>query len=289
MPQPLWYLRHGEQAIGPYPSPQVREFLDNGSVTADWEISLDEVDWLTIRESGQFEPAHRNKFVDEDRSARREERKEARQRWLDDKADLDRAEPHDMAQERRVRQALAQDQAHTETLLLQEHARKPPLLGMLLVILLTLGAGYVVWWTQRGESVIQTEIGLTANCALPLGEAVNWNGCDKHGLAAPGASARNTRMERVNLEGADLTGADLSYAALPRANLRHARLQGINLSGADLTGADLSGSDLSLADLRFAVLKDARMDGVRLERALLGKATWPDGRLCGAEAVGECP
>lgn len=294
MSQPLWYLRQqqGDRVIGPFPALQVREFLQNGEITPAWEISLDELDWLTIQQSGQFasEPAAPDAGQDEmSRQAWREERAQARHRWLRDTADIDQAEPHDMAMERRTRQALVQDQFETDELVRKQHDRRPPIVAGLLAMLALLGAIYFIWQGQKGESGIQAEIGLVANCASPLAEAVNWSRCDKRGFAAPGAVARNTRMERVNLEGSKLAGADLSYAALGMANLRSADLKGINLSGADLTGADLSGSDLSGADLRFAVLKDARLDGVRLESAQLGNAVWPDGHQCAPGALGQCP
>jgi hypothetical protein len=292
MSQPLWFLRHDDRVIGPFPAPQIQEFLKKGEVTPDWEISLDTVDWLSIRESGQFEETRSptpTQGDDKDGHAWREEREQARQRWLDEAGGVAQAEPHDLDVERRARQALAQDQLQTDTLIQQEHGRRTPLVGGLLTVLLVLGIGYAVWWGQQGESGIQAEIGQVANCSAPLREATNWTRCDKRGLTAPGVAARNTRMERVILEGADLSGADLSYAALGMANLRNANLRGINLTGADLTGADLSGSDLTLADLRFAVLKDASLEGVRLEGAQLGKAIWPDGRQCVEGAVGQCP
>lgn len=293
MSQPLWYLRkhHHDRVIGPFPALQVREFLQNGEITPSWEISLDEKDWLTILESGQFvaEQAVPTENGDMDRRAWREERAQARHRWLGDTADIEQTEPHDMAMERRTRQALAQDQIETDVLLHQAHDRRPPVVAGLLALLVLVGLIYFIWQGQQEVTGIQAEIGLVAQCSVPLVEAVNWSRCDKRGLVAPGTVARNTRMKGVNLEGANLAGADLGYAALPQAQLRNADLKGINLTGADLTGSDLSGSDLSGADLRFAVLKDARLVGVRLEGARLGKAVWPDGRQCAEEAIGQCP
>lgn len=294
MSQPLWFLRQqsGDRVVGPFPALQVREFLQNGEITPAWEISLDEVDWLTILESGQFEPdptGPDNGNAEMSRQAWREERAQARHRWLQDTVDISQAKSHDMAMERRTRQALAQDQLETDTLVRKQHDRRPPVVAGLLAMLVVVGAIYFIWQGQPGESDIQAEIGLVANCTSPLVEAVNWNRCDKRGLVAKGAVARNTRMERVNLEGANLAGADLGYAALVMANLRNADMKGLNLTGADLTGADLSGSDLSGADLRFAVLKDVRLDGVRLEGAQLGNAVWPDGHQCAEGALGQCP
>lgn len=291
MSQPLWYLRQLDRVIGPFPAPQIQEFLHNGEITPDWQISLDEVNWIGIRDSGQFDETEGRapNGGDVDRQAWRQEREQARHRWLNDGSDIAQAEAQDMARERRVRQALVQDMAETDALLKQDQVRRPPVIAGLLALLLVVGIIYLIWQGQQGQSGIQAGIGLQAQCAAPLAEAVNWNGCNKHGLAAPGVVARNTRMERVNLEGANLAGADLSYAALAQANLRNADLRGINLTGADLTGADLSGSDLSRADLRFAVMKNAYLNGVRLEGAQLGNATWPDGRICAEGVLGTCP
>ncbi|MEW5769877.1 MAG: pentapeptide repeat-containing protein [Pseudomonadota bacterium] len=291
MSQPLWYLRRDGRVFGPFPAPQIREFLKRGEIGPQAEISLNEVDWLSVEESGQFEggSAERVENADADRRAWREQQAAARHRWLNDGDGLAQAEVHDLALERRTRQALAKDQADTERLLQKEQNRRPPVLAGLLAILVLLGAVYFIWQGQKDEQSIQAQIGLVASCGAPLGDAVNWSRCDKRGLVAAGTVARNTRMERVNLEGANLANADLSYAALPHANLRNANLRGINLSGADLTGADLTGADLSQADLRFTVLQGAYLDGVRIEGAQLGKATWADGRQCAEAAVGACP
>jgi hypothetical protein len=293
MSQPLWFLRQHRSArvIGPFPALQVREFLQNGEITPAWEMSLDEQDWISLLESGQFNPESSVPAENGEMNTRawREERAQARHRWLHDTADIDQTEPHDLAMERRTRQALAQHQADIDDLLVKEHKRRPPVVAGLLALLVLVGLIYFIWQGQKEVTGIQAEIGLVAHCSAPLAEAVNWNRCDKRGLVAPGAVARNTRMAGVNLEGANLAGADLSYAALPQAHLRNADLKGINLTGADLTGSDLSGSDLSGSDLSFAVLKDARMEGVRLEGARLGKVVWPDGRQCAEEAIGQCP
>ncbi len=293
MSQPLWYLREHKQSrvIGPFPAQQVQEFLSNGEITLGWEISLDRQDWLTVLESDQFSPRREEEPGPEQftRQAWRDERAQARHRWLQDQNDISQAQPRDMATERRTRQALQEDQVETDSLLDAEHRRRPPIIAGLLAILILLGLTYFIWQGQGKESGIQAEIGLVANCAAPLAEAVNWGQCDKRGLKAPGVVAHNTRMERINLSDSDLSGADLSYALLAKASLRNSQLSGINLTGADLTGADLSGANLSKADLRFAVLKDATLDGVPLDGAQLGRAIWPDGHQCAEGAVGQCP
>lgn len=291
MTQPLWYLRQQDRVIGPFPVPQIREALRNGEITPDWLISLDQVDWISIRESGQFDAPDvaLPGAADEARQAWLQERDQARQRWLNEGAGIQQAQDQPMDRERQVRQALDRDQLQTEALLEAEQRRGPPVLAGLVGLLVLLASIYLVWQGQKDQSDIEAGIELKAQCNAPLREAVNWNGCNKQGLAAPGVVARNTHMAGVNLEGARLAGADLSYGNLVGANLRNADLRGIRLSGVDLTGADLSGSDLSRADLRYAVLRQAVLNGVDLQGALLGNAVWPDGRSCPADAVGGCP
>ena len=293
MSQPLWYLRsddpsHADRVIGPFPAPQVREFLAAGEITLDWLMSLNQVDWLTLRESGQFQ-ADAAPAPTEVGAQRmwREEREHARQRWLQQENDVDTAESRNLAQERRMRQALADDAARTDQLVQRDHARRPPLWLMLLGAIAVLGAGVGVWVGQRG-SAIQAGIGQAANCQAVPAANINWESCDKSGLRAPGMQVRNARMRGIKLENADLSGADLAYAVLSGANLRHASLRGAGLSGADLSGADLTGADLSGADLRYAVLSRAVLAGARLQNAQLGKAEMPDGRLCAEGSVGEC-
>ena len=290
MSQPLWYLRHEGRIVGPFPVPRLRELLRDDEICLDWEISLDGVDWLSIADSGQFgsDSSRGDSKEDPGTEQWREQREQARQRWLQDTNGLAHTDAHDLSEERRTLHALANDQVETDLLLRQAQSSRTPVWVGLIALLALAGAGLGIWWGQRGESGIQTEIGLVANCNLPLAEAVNWNRCDKRGLNAPRAVARNTRMERINLEAANLVAADLSYAALRMANLRNANLGGIKLTGADLTDADLSGSDLSQADLRYVVLQGARLDGVRLNGAALDKAIWPDGRQCAPGSLGAC-
>ena len=290
MSQPLWYLRHADRVVGPFPAPQLREFLSSGEVNLDWEISLDQVDWLTMRESGRFDDIDQGHPANTDVSNGewRDERSKARQRWLNDQGELVKATQRNLAQERRTRQALSEDSARTDSLVQQAQNRRAPVWAGVLALFLLAGIGIFVWWGQRGESPIQTGIGQTSNCSAPLAEAVNWAKCDKRSVNLQGGFARNARLAQINFEGANLARADFSYASLNAANLRNANLQGINLTGADLTGADLTGADLTGADLRYAVLSNASVDGVTLQGAQLGKALWPDGQQCAEGSVGIC-
>ncbi len=282
MTQPLWYLKQGDRVHGPYPVPRVAELLEAGSVDPDWEISLNGKDWLTIRESGQFEESAR-KWASRDAGDPdwREERQKARQRWLGNE-DIEAMPIRDTSQDERTRQAIARDHQRTEALLQEARGRRTSLVPLLLGILLLLLVGLGVWWGQR-EKPIQAGITQAADCTASPSDGINWSGCDKRGLALAGLKARNARMAKARLDNTQLTGADLAYAVLAGASLRGAELKGASLMGADLTGADLTD-----ASLEYAVLKDGRLPGVRLDRARLDKATWVDGRVCAPGSLGEC-
>jgi len=297
MPQPLWYLRYEDRIVGPFPSPRIRELIQKNEINADWQMSLDGVDWIGIFESGQFDLGEREPVTpsamptpaDPYNQEWIKQRERARHRWLKDENELARAEIHDLSEERRLRQALEQDHSHTDSLVHAEQARRTPAWVGVLALLLVAASGVAVWRWQRVDYDIHTAPGQVANCQAVLGDGVNWTRCNKRGLAAPGTLARNAQLERVVLEESNLAGANLSYATLRQANLRNANLQGINLTGADLSGADLSGSDISQADLRYATLTGVNLAGVRMENARLDKATWVDGHPCAEGAVGQCP
>lgn len=289
MTQALWYLRHAGKVYGPFPRPQIEAALQEGDVGPDWEVSLDEVDWIGLGESGQFSlPKAQDAGSADDASAWRQERLRARQRWLEEGAGLEAtAQPHDPEEDARIRQALSADQARTRSLQQQQLARRSSPLVAILGVLLLLLIGYGIW---RGQSAdpIRTAFDLKTDCAAALADRVNWQGCDKRGWRQPGVRARNARLERTRLDDASLAGADLAYTQFVDASLRNAQLRGASLQGADLSGADLSGADLTGADLRYANLTGARLAGVRLDGARLGKAIWIDGRVCAEGAPGAC-
>ena len=291
MTQSLWYLRNAGKVYGPFPSPQIGEALRAGDIAPDWEISLDEVDWLSIADSGQFESelADGGASDDQDSLAWREERKRARERWLGGPREAEPPLPHDLEKDARARLSVAQDHVRTEALLSAERRRRPPLWILLLVAAILAGLGVSVWFGQD-EQAIQAGIGLAAeaDCVAPLANGVNWRGCDRRGASARGATARNAMLENARLDEAGLSGADLSYAVLRGASLRNADLSGARLTGADLRGADLGGADLSGADLGHAVLTEARVAGTRLAGARLDRTVWVDGRVCAPDSLGEC-
>ena len=288
MTQSLWYLRHEGKVFGPFPAPQIEEALKLGEVSPDWEISLNEIDWLSIADSGQFkaEKATSPEGETQETASWRNQRQKARARWLQEGAGVTDV-AHDPLQDAAVRNAIAQDHIHTNALLQAEKTRRTSPWVALLALVLIAGVGGTVWLGQ-GDKPIQTGIGLAINCSAALTDGANWTGCDKRGLSQPGVKVRNARMDKIQLDDSRLKGADLAYATLRRASLRNAELVNVNLTGAELSGADLTGADLTGADLRYAILTAANLTGTRLNAAQLGKAAWSDGRICAEGSIGEC-
>lgn len=288
MTQSLWYLRHEGQVFGPFPSPQIEEALNMGEVTPEWEISLNENDWLSIADSAQFntEISTWNERDTEETVSWRDQRKQARARWLHESAGVTDV-AHDPVKDAAVRDSIARDQIRTNALLQAEKAKRTsPWIGFLALGLIA-GVGVTVWLGQ-GDKPIQAGISQAVNCATALTDGANWTGCDKRGLSQPGIKVRNARLDKAQLDDSRLQGADLAYASLRGASLRNAELVNVNLTGAELSGADLSGADLTGADLRYAVLTAANLTGTRLTGANLGKAAWNDGRMCAEGSIGEC-
>ena len=289
MAQSLWYLRRNGRVLGPFPTPQVNEFLSAGEVSPDWEVSLNEADWLTIAETGQFAGTDAGAEVpaDAETPAWRLERKKARERWLGHDDPVVAALDHDAAADARARRAVGRDHLRTVALLKLEKSKRVGFLPFLTGLLGLLLVGLGIWWGQR-ESPIQTGIGAAAVCTQPPADGINWTRCSKQGLKHTGLRARNARMTQIRLDDAQLPGADLAYSFLTGASLRNVQFSGASLVGVEFTGADLSGADLSHADLRYAVLKGARLAGTRLTDARLDKATWVDGRICAEGSLGAC-
>ena len=285
MVQSLWYLRQAGRVLGPFPTPRIMELLELGEVTPDWEVSLDEKDWLSIAESGQFkrqvDPQTRGGDQD---TVWREERLKARQRWQGDDPGVAALEP---GRDDKLRVAVLKDHVRTDALLEAQKRRRTPLVAPLLAMLALLVVGVVVWQGQR-EKPIRADIGAVPDCAAKPREGLNWTGCDKRHLDLSGLAARNGRLDNVRLDDSRLAAANLTYGFMRNASLRNVELAGASLLGADLTGADLTGADLTGADLRYAVLRNASLSGARLDGAQLDKATWTDGRVCAEGSLGGC-
>jgi uncharacterized protein YjbI with pentapeptide repeats len=286
MTQSLWYLRHEGQVFGPFPAPQIQEALKTGEVSPDWEISLNEIDWLSIADSGQFHVAAWSAGETQETASWRDQRQQARERWLHESAVVTEV-VHNPEQDAAARNFIVQDHIRTQALLQAEKSKRTSPWVAILALALIAGVGVTVWLGQR-DKPIQAGIRLAINCAAALGDGINWTGCDKRGYAQPGAKARNARLDKIRLDDAHLAGADLAYASLRSASLRNASLGNVNLTGADLSAADLAGADLTGADLRYVVLTAANLTGARLDGAKLDKATWPDGRICAEGSLGAC-
>ncbi len=259
-----------------------------GEVEPDWEISLNQIDWLSIADSGQFnlEKPTLSEGDTEETASWREQRQKARDRWLHDSAVVTDV-ARDPEQDAAARTSIAKDHIRTQALLQAEKSKRSSPWVALIGLLLIAGVGVTVWLGQR-DKPIQAGIGQAISCATALSDGVNWTGCDKRAYAQPDAKAKNVHMDKVQLDDARLKGADLAYASLKNASLRNADLVNVNLTGADLSAADLAGADLTGADLRYAVLTAANLTGTRIAAAKLDKATWNDGRICAEGSLGEC-
>ncbi|MDP2788096.1 MAG: pentapeptide repeat-containing protein [Pseudomonadota bacterium] len=288
MTQSLWYIRHENRIFGPFPAPQIEEALKSGEVSPDWDVSLNEIDWLSIADSGQFsgDKATFTAGDTEETASWRDQRKMARERWLNEGAGVTEI-AHDPVQDAAVRNSVARDHIRTQALLQDEKTRRASPWVVFLALALLAGVGVTVWWGQR-DRPIQTGIAQAINCAAGMNDGANWTGCVKRGYSQAGVKARNARLDKIQLDDAHLKGADLAYASLRSASLRNAELVNVSLTGADLTGADLTGADLTGADLSYAVLTAANLTGTRLNNAKLDKAAWSDGRVCAEGSLGEC-
>ncbi len=291
MTQFRWYVRRNGKAYGPYPGPQIEEYLLLGRLGHTDEISLDGEHWITIEASGHFPPpdpaAPAAPEADSEQGLWEAERARARRRWLDERLyDQPGVEAERRAGEPSQFEALRHDHQVTQEMIRAERERRPGLRMGIAALVVVAASAAGVWWGQ-GEGMLIVRPTGEVDCQA-VGQGVNWSACDKPHARLGGAVLSSGRMAAVRLDGADLTGADLRYAHMPQASLRAASLEGAMLRAADLSGADLSGADLSGADLSYAVLTGARLEGARLDGVRLDKASWTDGRLCAEGSVGTC-
>jgi hypothetical protein len=289
MAQSLWYLRHAGQMFGPFPVPQIEEALQSGEINLDWEISLNQSDWLRIAECAQFnsEKTAWVQGVSDETAAWREQRQMARDRWLREEGSSITQVAHDPEADAAARNSVVRDSIRTHALLQAEKAKPASPWIVRLAVLLIAGIGITIWLGESKQP-IQTSIGQVVECKSGLTSGVNWTDCDRRGYQQPGAQARNARLDRAVIDDSVLKDVDLAYASLKQTSLRNAQLVNAKLTGADLSGADLTGADLSGADLSYAVLTGAHLTGVRFNSTRLDKATWGDGRVCAPGSVDVC-
>jgi Pentapeptide repeats (8 copies) len=297
MAQPLWYVQVRDQTLGPFPAPQIQQYLLLGRLKAEDLISLDGRSWIKVSDSGQFdavlqglgrpEPAEADGVADWG-----QERQQARRRWLDERLDTQPLAPESTEQrggEPVALAALRHDHAQTQSLAAKAFNRPPAYWIAAAALLVLLGVAAAVWYGQMKQpQPITAPLTTVTNCGSVPAPGVDWEGCDKHGVAFPHANLNGAKMSGVRLDAASLRSADLSYVDLSRASLRGADLSGANLTGAELSGADLTGADLSGAVLDYAILRGALIPGVRFSSARLGRAVWVDGRECAPGSLGGC-
>lgn len=113
-------------------------------------------------------------------------------------------------------------------------------------------------------------------------------GRDMHDLSAASIRLDGANLQGANLENAILQLANLKGANLMVANLQNAHLHGVNLQNANLMMANLKKVNLLDADLTGANLRGANLDGAIIIKARFDNATWPDGRVCAKDSIGEC-
>ena len=300
MTQSLWYFRSGENISGPFPIAQLIQYVELGRLgPADW-VSQDGVSWLTVAECGQFDAAlevfarsHTPASPNEaDSTDWERERALARQRWVDERMDLGQIPPdrtESRAGEPVALHALRQDHLQTAAQTRQFVRRRLTYRQALIALTVLVAATGAVWYGQsRQPEPSAARLIPQADCSAPAAPEVAWQGCDKRWAALAGVELKGARLDGVRLDAADLRRADLSYANLGAASLRGANLSGARLIGANLSKADLTGADLSEAVLDYATLTGVHMSGVRFFRTRLGKAVWPDGRICAPHSVDVC-
>lgn len=275
----LWFVRHGNVVLGQFPLKEIVQAISIGEIQLSDEISPDQANWLPLsrfpglmpdeskqEESAADEPVAEELLDDETRKWR-QERTKAAVRWENDPA------------------------AHQQSL---EHAHAPnpflKWLGIVLALCAVAGLGtWIAWQLQTPAESPKLEIAPPIpTCSTAPAPKVNWRGCDKSGTLLNGSNLSSSNLSQVKFNSTDLSNSrlassnlaqsDLSYATLNHANLSHANLEGANLNFAEMREADLSG-----ANLRDANLSDAVLDGAKLDQAI-----WPDGKICGANSVGQC-
>jgi hypothetical protein len=269
----LWFVRHGNVVLGQFPLKEIVQGISAGEILLADEISPDQVNWLPLSGFPGLAPEKPDPIetppdeeLDEETRKWRQERIKASVRWEADPG------AHQAAD--------------------HMHAPNPVLkwLGITLALVAVAALGvFVMWQSQIPEETPKLEITPPIpSCAATPAPKVNWSGCDKSGTLLSGSDLSNANLSRTKFNSTDLSGsrlvsanlmqADLSYTTLNKANLSRANLTGANLNFAEMREADLSGANLRDANLADAVLDGAKLDG----------ATWPDGRVCAANSIGQC-
>lgn len=295
--QHYWYFRANGETQGPFPLAQLIQYVELGRLKPNDLVSPDGIHWKTVAQTEQFDAAlavyvqnHAPSPASDNEINWEHERALARVRWEDERMH-EGLLPSDKGdtREKELESIVNLRRRHHETVALYQQAQaiRPKLRYALVTLGLVSSIAFLLWHAHQSASPIPSLVGQT-NCAAPPAAAVAWQGCDKRSAKLAGVNLKGARLDRAHLDAADLRQADLSYANLNGASLRGANLSGALLIGADLKGADLTGADLSAAVLEYATLAGALMTGARLAGTRLGKAVWPDGRVCAPQSVDAC-
>ncbi len=286
----LWYLKNGNETVGPFPSGLIRRHLILGRLRESDEISPDGDFWgrvdnfpelipdeLVLAAAGNPETLIQARLREDERQPG--DRRQRQGQAPDDRRNSDRRRTeNELAVHHRLQRAS-----------LKTPSRKPSQLVVTLVGFLLLVGVLLAYYTLPGTQLpIQSR-----SCNDTPKPAVNWSNCALSGLQAVATDLRQANISNAQLVGADFRGANLeqsnmAYSDLRMAKLQKARLGAANLIGASLRGADLSEADLRGADLSYVDLTDARLDSAVLTGARLAKAIWIDGKVCAADSMGRC-
>jgi hypothetical protein len=303
--QAVWYVRHGDQVLGPFPERMISRGVLLGRFSRGDQVSLDKAIWLRLSEVAELLPQPAAESVQgKAKSARwNEERRLAELRWADERGQPDRRQ--EQADATRAINVAEDARSKRDRRLVKEapavvanrEAHVPqasPIQGKRtygsVLTLIGLSAAVIAGalWLPPVEPI---KVGLgpaTPTCQAPPVASINWSGCNRSGAWLPGvvlqsANLSNGRLSNAHLNDSNLSYANLSGADLVNAKLKRARLLGAKLVNAKLNNADLTEADLSYADLRSAVIEGAVLTGAHLDNAI-----WPDGNTCAAGSLGQC-
>ena len=282
---------------GPLPAKLISRYLILGRIERSTRVSRNQLDWRPVLDYPELIPQG---LLSDDSGVFAQERLEAARRWEDERSTDDRRH-RDHARDSACDRRDGGDRRRTER---KETARSRPYGAMdpdaekrrerRFVVFTMVAIALLVGGIT---SIAINEAWVSApglrDCNVGPAPGVQWSHCSRRGAILTEARLIDAAMMSMDLtsaalQAADLTRANMSYATLVGATLAgaildNATMVGTDLREADLTGASLHGTNLSYADLRDADITDADFAGAVLDRAI-----WRDGRICGDQSRGEC-
>ncbi|MBI1195991.1 MAG: pentapeptide repeat-containing protein [Gammaproteobacteria bacterium] len=289
----LWYVQHGDEVQGPLPAKLIARYLILGRVTLATKVSQDRTDWRPVSEFPALIP---NELQNADSGRFARERLEAARRWEDERAwdegdyQEDHAERRDHEEEAEDKEQHAVRRRAYRVRDSEEEKRKERRFALVSMIAIALFLGGIAA-VAINEAWI-ADPGLR-DCSVGPAPGVQWNHCSRRGAVLTEARLIDASMVSMDLTSASLRAArleraNLSYATLVGASLSGANLDDANMVGADLRDADLTGATLHATNLAYADLRGANITDADFSDAVLDRAIWLDGRICGEESRGVC-